>query len=237
MRVLIVEDDRQVALFLRDEFRKKYSVDAVYTGRDALYHAHLNPYDLFIIDIGLPDMSGSDLCKQIRQKDIQTPILVLTAHSGEEYKVKTLDIGADDYVTKPFHLAELHARVRALLRRPVNLLPPILSVDALRLDAAKRTITIEGHSIDLRKKEFDLLEYLLRNKGRVVSRTMMLEHVWDEASDPYSNTVDVHIKNLRDRIEKPFSMKFIKTISGVGYTIPSNKKEKVGLRKEVVYNE
>ena len=171
------------------------------------------------MDIGLPDKNGIELCKHIRSKCINTPIIMLTGVDDTKHKVEALNSGADDYVTKPFHMEELSARVTAVLRRPQNMVKKILSVDDLVLDLSNHRVTRDGKVIDLRRKEYDLLEYFMRNQSRVLTRDMICRSVWDDPANTFSNTVDVHIKSLRDKVDSPFSKKLIHTVSGIGYKI------------------
>ncbi len=220
MKILIVEDEPEIAKVLKADLSSQYVVDMVAQGKKAVYFAEINQYDLVILDLGLPDMDGIEVCKRIRQAKIKVPILVLTADCVTEDKVLALDYGADDYLTKPFSLSELHARIRALMRRSVAMPgADVITIDNLVVDINKRTVARDGKKISLRKKEFDLLEYLVRNVGRVLTRSMILEHVWDDDIDPFTNTIDVHIKYLRDHIDKAFDKKLIKTIHGLGYKI------------------
>ena len=217
MRILIVDDDIDLANAVQAALRKVYSVDVAFTATDGLYRTQINAYDAVILDVNLPDMSGQNVCATLRSQGIVVPILMLTGVSDTIDKVAALDAGADDYLTKPFDLEELQARIRALLRRPPQVTSNILALEDLLLDTTHRTVNRGGEQVTLRKKEFELLEYLVRNKNRAVTRAMILEHVWDESADPYSNTVDVHIKYIRDHIDKKFPTKLIHTVSGVGY--------------------
>ncbi len=220
MRVLIIEDDEEIAAALQRGLEPHYAVDTVHLGARGAFQADVNQYDLIILDLGLPDINGVEACRKMRADQIQTPILILTGKDSIEDKVAALDAGADDYLTKPFSFTELSARIRALLRRnPESLTSNILAVDNLVLNIATRTVERAGAIISLRRKEFDLLEYLMRNQGRVLTRSMILEHVWDMEVDSFSNATDVHIKHLRDHVDKPYPKKLIKTIHGVGYKI------------------
>ena len=220
MRVLLIEDDKQLAQTLHDELRIDYIVDISNKGREGEELANLNSYDLIIVDLMLPDKNGIDICRDIRRNGVRTPILVLTAQNAIATKVMALDCGADDYVTKPFTLVELKARLRALLRRhSLGNRTNTLSVGDLTLDIEKRIVKRDNLVIKLRRKELALLEYLMRNEGRVVTRDMILDHVWSDSSESFHNIVDVHIKLLRDRIDNKFEKKLIKTLYGVGYKI------------------
>jgi len=220
MKILLIEDDKQTAATIKEVMKKHYAVDVAYTGENGEYQAQVNDYDLIILDLILPDINGVTVCKKIRENGIKTPVLVLTGKSEIKDKVKALDSGADDYLIKPFSFGELLARVRALLRRsPDTLVPDRLSVGDLTLNVAANIVERKGKKISLRRKCFKLLEYLMRNKNRVVTRSMILEHVWESSIDPITNTVDVHVKSLRDKIDKPFGTDLIKTVHGLGYKI------------------
>ncbi len=220
MKILIIEDDRQTAETIRDVLKDYYAVDVSYSGKDGEYQASVNEYDAIILDVVLPDMDGVEVCKKIRENEIKTPILMLTGKTETKDKVTALDSGADDYLTKPFKFAELLARIRALMRRaPSTLDSNTLSVGNLSLDIGTNKVKRNDKTIPLRRKEFGLLEYLMRNRGRVLTRSMILEHVWDSDTDPITNTVDVHINYLRDKIDRPFPTQLIKTVHGLGYKI------------------
>jgi len=220
MKILIVEDDKQTAEIIRDLMKDYYAVDVAHTGEDGEYQASVNEYDLLMLDIVLPDIDGVEICKKIRENGIKTPILMLTGKMETKDKVTALDCGADDYLTKPFKFAELLARTRALVRRSPNTITSnLLCVDDLTLDVASNTVKRSGKMIPLRRKEFGLLEYLMRNIGLVLTRSMILEHVWDSSTDPITNTIDVHIKYLRNMVDKQFDKKLIKTVHGLGYKI------------------
>lgn len=220
VKILVIEDDRQTAETIRDVMKDYYAVDIAYSGEDGEYQASVNEYDVIVLDVMLPDMDGVEVCKKIRENEINTPIIMLTGKTEIKDKVTALDSGADDYLTKPFKFAELLARIRALMRRTPNTLDSnTLSVGKLSLDIGANVVRRNNKNIPLRRKEFGLLEYLMRNKGRVLTRGMILEHVWDSDTDPITNTVDVHINYLRDKVDKPFPTQLIKTIHGLGYKI------------------
>ncbi|MCC2631804.1 MAG: two component transcriptional regulator, winged helix family [Patescibacteria group bacterium] len=220
MRLLIVEDDALVAETLNDLLSEEYEVEVIDSGKEALSRASKNDYDLILLDIGLPDMDGEAVCSELRNRKITVPVIMVTGKQEVDYKVRTLDKGADDYITKPFSFPELNARIRAVLRRSKGApIPAILRCGDLVLDTNARTVTRQGKDIELRRKEFDILEYLVINRGRIVTRSMIIDHIWDENTNAFSNVVDVHIKYLRDRIEKPFKSQIIKTVHGLGYTI------------------
>jgi DNA-binding response OmpR family regulator len=222
MRLLLIEDNLQLLETLKEELSQQYAVDAVPTGKEGLYLGQINSYDLIVLDIGLPDTDGLEVCRSLRQKDITVPILVLTGHASLEDKVTAFDWGADDYLTKPFQLLELLARLRALLRRPIpQSMGNILVVEDLELDLTSRIVHRSSKPIPLRRKELDLLELLMRNQGKVVTRSMILEHVWNSDVNAFTNAIDVHIKHLRDQVDRPFATKLIQTVYGIGYKFTS----------------
>ncbi len=220
MRILVVEDEEKVASFIRRGLEEeRYAVDVALDGEEGLQFAETNPYDVIVLDLMLPGLDGFRFIQRLRAQDIATPILVLTARDSVGDKVRGLDLGADDYLTKPFAFAELLARVRALLRRGKTPAPPVLKVADLTLDPAARRVTRAGRVIDLTAKEFGLLEYLMRHAGRVLTRTMILEHVWDQTFDSYTNVVDVYVNYLRKKVDHGFEPKLIHTVRGVGYVL------------------
>lgn len=219
MRVLIVEDEHKLSEFVSQTVKEMgHAVDAVFTGDDARSYFDNVEYDLVILDVMLPDDNGIKICQFYKQKKPQIPILMLTTLSQIQDKVRGLDSGADDYMTKPFNVDELTARVRALLRRNSDK-PLILKCADLELDIVKRNATRGGLSVKLTNKEYSLLEYFMRNVGRPVSRTQIAQHVWDQHFDPESNVVDVYVKQLRKKIDSNFPNKLIKTIVGMGYVL------------------
>lgn len=223
MRILIAEDDRKVANFLKKGLKEEhYAVDVCYDGEEALFQAQVNQYDLIILDVMLPKNNGFSVCKAIRQEGNLSPILMLTARDQLEDKVRGLREGADDYLTKPFAFEELLARIQALLRRTQDYKTKTLNVGNLELDPVSRKITRDEKPITLTGKEYALLEYLMRNKGRVITQSMIIDHVWDMNYDGLSNVVNVYINHLREKIDKGFSQKYIHTIRGVGYKIDEN---------------
>lgn len=219
MKILLVEDNVDAASSLKSGLGTTYVVDIATTGADCLAQVESNDYDLVLMDLGLPDISGFDLCRRLRAMQIAAPILVLSGQSEVQDKVTALDIGADDYLTKPFSLTELQARMRALLRRTNTTKTSKLRVADLELDAASRTVKRAGMVLNLRRKEFDLLEYFMRNTGRAVTREMIMQNVWDSDESIWTNVVDVHIKNLRDKIDRPYEHALLKTVYGVGYKL------------------
>ena len=218
MRILIVEDERKLANFIQRGLKEeKYSVDVAYDGEKALFLVEVNSYDLIILDIMIPGKDGIYICREIRKKNMDVPILILTARDTVEDKVQGLDAGADDYLTKPFAFEELLARARSLLRRKRDQKSMILKVVDLELNQLNHKVKRAGKEIVLTSKEYALLEYLMLNAGQVVTRTMISEHVWNENFDSFTNVIDVYIKYLRNKIDKGFSKTLIQTIRGTGY--------------------
>jgi two-component system, OmpR family, copper resistance phosphate regulon response regulator CusR len=218
-RLLVIEDNQESALAVQEGLRQDYEVDLAFTASEGEVLALGKSYDLIIIDLHLPDKQGTEVCRAIRKEKIDTPIIILTAEMDESAKVGALDVGADDYLTKPYSLAELKARIRAQIRRNSGqLMNDTLTVEDLTLDLNKKTATRGSKTITLRRKEMALLEYLMRNQGKIVSRDMLLNHVWKD-NDTLYNTIDVHVKYLRDRVDRGFPKKLIKTVYGAGYKI------------------
>ncbi len=220
MRILVVEDEKKVASFLKKGLEEEYyAVDCAYDGEEALYMVEASDYDLVILDIMLPKIDGLEVLKGVREKGLPLPVLMLTAKDSVEDVVKGLDAGGDDYLTKPFAFAELLARVRALIRRKEREPAGELRVGDLVLDPVSHTVSREGQEIDLTAKEYALLEYLMRHADRVVTRTMISEHVWDYHFDPMTNVIDVYVNHLRKKIDLNSSQGLIHTIRGVGYML------------------
>ena len=218
MRVLLVEDERKVASFVARALRENaYAVDSAGTGEDGLRLALENPYDAILLDVRLPGMSGIELCRKLRQAEIQSPILMLTARSLVEQRVEGLDAGADDYLTKPFALAELQARVRALVRRGFRRGEAKLRCGDLELDRLRRSVTRGSARVPLTSKEFALLELLLLRSPDSVTRSEIIEHVWDSHFDSDTNLVEVYINRLRQKIDQGHGAKLVHTLRGVGY--------------------
>jgi DNA-binding response OmpR family regulator len=220
MRILLVEDDLDLAEFIRKGLKEeRYAVDFADDGEEGLQLALTNPYDLLILDIMLPKLDGLTLCRRVRAKGNLTPVLLLTAQNTLETKISGFDTGADQFLPKPFAFAELLARIRALLRRGGP--QPLVHLKAadLKLDQASRRVWRAGQEISLTNKEYALLEFLLRNKNRVLTRTAIIEHVWDISYDPMTNIVDAHIKALRAKIDRDFSPQLITTVRGAGYML------------------
>ncbi|HXG01186.1 MAG TPA: response regulator transcription factor [Bacteroidota bacterium] len=220
MRILLVEDEKKVARFIQQGLEEEhYAVDVVHDGERGLQMALNENYDLLILDVMLPKLNGLELIKAVRAQQKTTPTLMLTAKSSTEDKVAGLDSGADDYLTKPFAFEELLARVRSLLRRGAQEKSIILRVGDLELDTVTHKAKRGGKTIELTAKEYALLEYLMRNKGRVLSRTLISEHIWDYTFDTGTNIIDVYINHLRNKIDEGFEPKLIHTVRGVGYVI------------------
>lgn len=224
MRVLVVEDEHKIARALKKALEQEsYAVDVSYDGDDGHAMATTEPYDIAIIDRMLPgEYDGTAIVKAMRDAHIHTPVLFLTALGRTEDKTAGLDIGADDYLVKPFAIEELLARVRALLRRPSHQLDTVLESGDLLLDPINYTVTRAGQEIQLTTKEFGLLEYLLRNKGRILTKDSIIAHVWDYDADILPNTVEVYIKYLRNKVDKPFKTNLIQTVRGFGYRLTSS---------------
>jgi heavy metal response regulator len=220
MRILVVEDEKKVAGFIKQGLEEEgYAIDVAPDGREGLAMALDGVHDLIILDINLPKLDGLSVLREFRQRRGQTPVLLLTVRAAIEDKVLGLDTGADDYLTKPFSFQELLARIRALLRRRVAAGPPRLQVADLTLDPARRLVSRGTDRIDLSTKEFALLDYFMRNPGRVLTRTMIAEHVWDYDFDPMSNIIDVYVNYLRKKIDTGREPKLIHTVRGVGYVL------------------
>jgi two-component system copper resistance phosphate regulon response regulator CusR len=223
MRILVVEDDTRLATVVARGLRKQaFAVDTAGDADEALFFAQTNPYDLMVLDVMLPGRDGFAVCRQLRQDGCSTPILMLTARDSVEDKVTGLELGADDYLTKPFDFNELVARVRALLRRRQVYRSPQLTVGDLTLDTASRTAWRGGREIELTTKEYAVLEYLVENAGRVIGRAELAEHVWDENYDPFSNVIDVYIRRLRQKIDDGFPTRLIRTRRGAGYVVSTD---------------
>ncbi len=225
MKILLIEDENETALTLKDKLKTDYQIDIALCGEKGEELALSNNYDLIIIDLMLPDKNGLEVCQNLRKESIHTPILILTGEGSIKKKVLALESGADDYLTKPFSFAELKARIMALMRRNKHDYGQSLVVGDLLLDLEKRIVKRGKRHIPLRRKEIALLEYMMRNPGRVLTRDMILNNVWGENEEPLYNTVDVHIKYIRDRIDKNYPQKMIKTIYGLGYMLENHRKE------------
>jgi two-component system OmpR family response regulator len=220
MRVLVVEDEAKMASLLRRALeREGYAVDVAGTGEDALWLGTENDYDAVVLDVMLPPPDGFEVCRTLRTRGRWAPVLLLTARDAVEDRVAGLDAGADDYLAKPFSFAELYARLRALTRRGARERPATLTVGDLVLDPAAHLVCRGGRPVELSPKEFALLELFMRHPGEVLTRTQMLEHVWDFAYDGRSNVVDVYVRYLREKVDRPFGRESIETVRGVGYRL------------------
>jgi two-component system OmpR family response regulator len=220
MRALVVEDEvKMAALIRRGLVEEGYAADVARTGEEALWMARATPYDAIVLDVMLPGRNGLEVCRSLRESGVWSPILMLTARDGVEDKVSGLDSGADDYLSKPFSFAELLARLRALTRRGPSERPAVLEVGTLRLDPATRQAWRGEAEVDLSTKEFALLETFMRNPGDVLTRLDLLEHAWDYGYENRSNVVDVYVRYLRAKIDRPFGADSIETVRGVGYRL------------------
>jgi two-component system OmpR family response regulator len=224
MRILLVEDDLKIATFILKGLKEAgFATDHATDGEDGLYMALTEPYDTAIIDIMLPKLDGLTLIEELRRKKINTPVIILSAKRSIDDRVKGLQKGGDDYLTKPFSFSELLARVQALIRRASRTSDPtVLNAGDLSMDLLTREVARTGTIIELQPHEFALLEYLMRNVGRVVSKTMILEHVWDYNFDPQTNVVDVLVCRLRNKVDRDFDVKMIHTLRGVGYVLKAS---------------
>ncbi len=222
MRILLVEDEIKVGNAVGEGLRAEgYEVTWAQTGEEGFFHANSQGFDLIVLDIMLPGRDGIEVLQTLRKQGSQTPVLLLTAKDTIEDRVLGLDAGADDYLVKPFAFAELTARLRALLRRNKPEPLAVLNIASLEIDPVRRTVSREGHRIDLTAREFELLEYLARNNGRVVSRQMLARDVWQETdrATPLDNVIDVHVARLRRKMDDPFEQKLLHTVRGVGFTL------------------
>ena len=220
MKVLVVEDDRSVGQFVKRGLEEqRIQADLVADGMEALEWASRGEYDVVVLDLRLPSLSGQEVLRTLRDRGIDTPVLVLTAQDAVESKVQALRTGADDYVTKPFAFEELLARVEALYRRPRDIALPVLKVEDMEIDTGKHEVRRDGTVLDLTPKEYSVLEYLARNTGRVMTRTLITEYAWGYHFDPGTNVVDVVINRLRKKVDRDFKAKLIHTVRGVGYVL------------------
>jgi hypothetical protein len=220
MRLLVIEDERKIARVISESLkREKYAVDISNDGEEGFNLADSQPYDLLIVDRMLPGMEGAEIVKNLRKNGKNMPILFLTALGTTEDKTFGLDVGADDYLVKPFAIDELLARVRALLRRPPIQQPDVLKIADLTIDKQQQTVMRAGKTIDLTSKEYALLEYLMQHPNQILSKETLINHVWDFDADILPNNVEAYIKNLRQKIDKPFKKQLIKTVRGFGYRI------------------
>lgn len=224
MRILVVEDEKEIAQSLKKTLEAEcFTVDLAHDGEEGSFLARVNDYDLIILDINLPKKEGLEVCRDIRDSGKMVPILIVSVRSETINKVDLLNAGADDYLTKPFSVDELIARVKALLRRPREIKDDIIKVDGLIIDLKKHIVTRSGKEIYFTRKEFMLLEYLMRNEGVILSRAMIMEHVWDMHVDPFSTTIESHIASLRRKIDIKGVKKLIHTVPGMGYVMDDRK--------------
>jgi two-component system copper resistance phosphate regulon response regulator CusR len=220
MRILVVEDEPEAAAILAKGLREHaFAVDTAADGREALEAVGVNDYDLLVLDVLLPRIGGLEVCRRIRRDGMAVPILMLTARGEPDQRVEGLDVGADDYLPKPYHFPELLARIRALLRRGPALASSVLEVEDLRIDTRARAVTRGGRGIALTAKEYALLDYLARRQGEVVGRADIAEHVWDDSFDPMSNLIEVYIQRLRRKIDDGHAVRLIHTRRGAGYML------------------
>jgi len=227
MRILLVEDEEKVARFIRVGLKaERFAVDCARDGKLGLQLAQINPYDLLIVDLMLPELSGTELIRRVRTKNADVPIVVLTARDALADKVANFESGADDYITKPFAFAELLVRVKALLRRGSVNRSNVLRIADLEIDRVAHQVRRGGALLKLTSKEYALLEYLAVNAGRVLSRTMIIEHVWDQSFEGLTNIVDVYVRQLRAKMDEPFDKKLIRTVRSVGYTLSDSEDER-----------
>ncbi|MFN7139144.1 MAG: response regulator transcription factor [Limisphaerales bacterium] len=221
MRVLVIEDDEKIASFVVKGLKQSgFAVDHCADGENGLAYAQSTPYDVVVVDIMLPRLDGLSLIRSLRERGSQMPVIILSAKASVDDRVRGLQAGGDDYLTKPFAFSELLARIQALIRRSTKAAEPTrLKVGELTMDLLTREVQREGQTIDLQTREFALLEYLMRNAGRVITKTMILEHIWDYSFDPQTNVVDVLVHRVRSKVDKDFPRKMIQTIRGVGYVL------------------
>ena len=220
MRLLLVEDEARMARFIARGLREQaYAVDVASDGEEALYQAAVNDYDGIILDVMIPRKDGFSVCRELRESGVRVPLLMLTARDTVEDRIQGLDIGADDYLIKPFEFGELLARLRALLRRGSELRPSVITIADLTLDTRGQQARRDGKLLNLTAKEYALLEYLVRNAGRVIGREEIAEHVWDESFDPFSNLIEVYINRLRRKVDGAADSPLIHTKRGAGYVL------------------
>jgi two-component system, OmpR family, response regulator len=224
MRILVVEDDKKIASFIVKGLKENgFAVDHAANGEDGLHLAMATPYDASIVDIMLPKLDGLSLVQELRNQKIKLPVIILSAKASVDDRIRGLQSGSDDYLVKPFAFSELLARVHALIRRATSTTEPTtLAAGDLQLNLVTRDVTRGDQKLDLQAREFSLLEYLMRNAGRVVSKTMILEHVWNYSFDPQTNVVDVLVCRLRNKVDRDFEQKMIQTLRGVGYVLKAD---------------
>ena len=224
MKILYIDDNVLLVESVKKHLQSTYTIDVEHTGREGIEKARVVDYGVILLDLGLPDMNGLEVCKAIRTAGVTAPVLILTIQKDPLTSVKLLNWGADDYLTKPFNGDVLKARITALLRRGQALHEEkVICVDDLTVNVSRRQVWRSGVKIPLRRKEFDILEYLANNHGRILTRSMILDHVWESGTEGWNNTVDVHIKLLRDKVDRPFGKSLIKTAYGIGYSLSDTK--------------
>lgn len=220
MKILYIDDNRLLVSSVKKTLDSVYTIDVAHTGSDGIQKARWVEYSLILLDLGLPDMSGLDVCRELRRLTIQTPIIILTVQKDPETAAELLNCGADDFLTKPFNGNVLRARIAAVLRRNEKLREEhIVQVSDLTVNVTRRQVWRSNTKITLRRKEYDILEYLVTNQGRALTRSMIVDHVWEAGTESWNNTVDVHIKHLRDKVDRPFGKQLIKTAYGIGYMV------------------
>lgn len=220
MKLLLAEDNERLAERISHKLKAEYVVDTVLTGNEAINQASMIDYDAIILDLGLPDINGLEVCTQIRKEGLYTPVLILTASGAVGNRVQLLNAGADDFMSKPFDINELKARLQALYRRkPQPIKGGLITYKDIKIDRQEHRVFRGNIELQLRRKEYDILEYLILNQGRILTRKMIMDHVWSADSTSWVSTVDVHIKHLRDKIDRPFDDKYIKTSYGLGYKL------------------
>lgn len=223
MRILIIEDEKTLTTVLEKKLSAHFAVDIANDGRAGLHMASISDYDLIMLDYHLPEIPGATVCQEIRQRGKNCPILMLSVETDIPRKIELLNLGADDYMTKPFSYEELYARIKAMLRRPKGLVQPVLSIDNVTLNTTTHEIHRGKKELHLTKKEFMLLEYFMRNQNTVLSRGMLMEHVWDMNGDLFSNTIEMHIATLRKKLDHPGKRPLIHTVPGRGYKLTLKK--------------
>ncbi|MCA9343133.1 response regulator transcription factor [Candidatus Nomurabacteria bacterium] len=227
MKILIIEDDQTLAKNLKEVLIKDaFAVDVTHSKEDGLVEIEVNEYDCIVLDINLPDGNGFDLLSTLRKKEDQTPVIIITARGEIEDRIKGLNLGADDYVPKPIDSNELIARIRAVIRRNSQNALPIITIGDLSVKPTEHIATVNGQNLDLTAKEFSVLEFLAQHSDQAVTRTMLMEHIWGNDFDTFSNVIDVYIRNLRRKVEKYSSNNLIKTIRGKGYVLSANDGQK-----------
>lgn len=220
MRILIIEDNEDILNFLKNSLKAEgFIIDVALNGKDGEYLALINEYSLVILDLNLPEKHGDEICKRLREENKTMPIIILSVEEDIDSKVRLLNSGADDYILKPFSFEELRARIKALLRRQNEVLKNILKIESLILDQDKQVAIFNKKTIYLTRKEFSILEHLMLNKGKIVSRASIMENAWDSEADVFSKAIETHILNLRRKLDKNNPEKIIKTVSGRGYII------------------